>query len=286
MSFWKAFINSRGVIGLLGIFTVGATGQSALSAITGFGDGSNYSLTGYTQANDGTIIDNNPPTISSGTLTITTSSPGEARAAYYNTAQPIGSFVAQFTFQNSDSVFGAGDGFAFVLQNDPRGLTAIGGGGAGLGYGLQNDNQPPSGPPLAAVTNSAAVEFYLRNGLGATEYDTNGGADFGSATSASPVDLVDGDPILVTLTYNGSQLTETLTDELVPADTYTNTFAADLPAAVGGATALVGFTGGTGGGYSTQTISNFTFAPVPEPTSLGLLSACALGLLRRRTRRA
>ncbi len=120
------------------IAIAGLTGRSAFASISGFGDGSDYTLTGYTQDPVGDIIDTNPPTISSGDLTITTSSMGEARAAFYNTPQSIGSFTAQFIFQNSDQQFGSADGFSFVLQNDSRGTSAIGGGGAGLGYGLQN----------------------------------------------------------------------------------------------------------------------------------------------------
>jgi len=47
-------------------------------------------------------------------------------------------------------------------------------------------------------------------------------------------------------------------------------------------TAYVGFTGGTGGGFSQQDISDFTFDSVPEPASLGLLSVAPATLLRRR----
>ncbi len=270
---------------LIGALAVSAA-RSAQAVIPGFGTGSNFTLSGYSQDPNGNITDHNPPTISGGVLTLTTASQGEARAAFFNTAQPIGSFVATFTYQNdqaSEPPLGAADGFAFVIQNDPRGLTAIGGGGAGLGYGLQNNNQPPSGPPLVPITSSAADEFYLRNGTGATQFDTNGAANFGTADPTNPVDLADGDPILVTLTYNGTQLTETLTDT-VTAATFTKSYAANIPAAVGGSTALVGFTGGTGGGYSNQFISNFTFGAAPEPASLGLLGLGAAALIGRRRR--
>jgi hypothetical protein len=263
------------------IAVVGLAGRSAFASISGFGDGSNYTLTGYTQDPLGNIIDTNPPTISSGDLTLTTSSMGEARAAFYNTPQAVGSFTAQFVFQNSDQQGGSADGFSFVLQNDSRGTSAIGGGGAGLGYGLQNNNEPPTGPPLQAITPSAAIEFYLRNGTGAIEYDTDGAADFGSATPTGAVDLVDGDPILVQLSYDGSSLSETLTDETT-SDVYSASFPADIVGAVGGSTAYVGFTGGTGGGYSQQDITDFSFDSVPEPASLALLGIAPAMLLRRR----
>ena len=279
---------TRNMAMVLAVAAASSLGAGAARAtIAGFGDGSAFTLSGYTQDDSGNIVDHTSPTISSGTLTLTTPTAGEARAAYFNTAQAIGSFTAQFVYRNDASteggVGGPTDGFAFVLQNDSRGLSAIGGGGAGLGYGLQNNNQPPSGPPLTAITPSAADEFYLRNGTGATEYETGGTADFGSADATNPVDLADGDPILVTLVYDGSLLTETLKDQTT-ADTFTKSYAANIASAVGGSTAFVGFTGGTGGAFSTQTISNFTFGAVPEPASLGLLGVGALGLMGRRRR--
>jgi hypothetical protein len=87
----------------------------------------------------------------------------------------------------------------------------------------------------------------------------------------SSPDLASGDPILVSLSYNGSTLTETLTDQTT-SQTFHTSYAVDL-AGVLGSTALVGFTGSTGGGSSVQTITNFTYAPtsVPEPGSFVLL---------------
>lgn len=255
---------------------------AAHAQITGFGNGSGFTRTGFTQDNQGNIVDNTPPTISGGTLTLTTSAPGEARAAYANAPQSVGAFLAQFTYQNTpapSAPLGVADGFAFVLQNDSRGTSAIGGGGAGLGYGLMNNNQPPSGPPLTPITNSAAVEFFLRGSSGgATTFETGGAIDPNSGTPAGPVNLAGGDPILVTLAYNGTTLIETLTDQTTPANTFTTSYAANIPGAVGKPTAFVGFTGGTGGGYSTQTISGFTFAPAPEPSPVASLGIGLLGL--------
>jgi hypothetical protein len=260
------------------------------AAITGFGDGSDYTLTGITQDDSGNITDNDPPTISSGALTLTTGEGGESRAAFFNTAQAVNTFTAQFTFQytsDAASSLGSADGFAFVLQEDPRGTSAIGGGGAGLGYGLVNANQPPPpAPQLTPIVNSAAVEFLLRDGgNGATDFET-GGAISSSPASTGLVDLVGGDPILVNLVYDGVTLTETLTDETNPLDTYTTSYLADIPSAVGGDDAFVGFTGGTGGAFGTQTISNFSFDAIPEPSTnamigLGILLLLAFGRLRQ-----
>ena len=252
--------------------------------ISGFGNGTGYTLTGYTQDANGNITDNNAPTISSGTLTLTTAGAGEARAAFFNTPQSISNFTVGFTFQTAPTSFaplGPSDGFAFVLQNDSRGTSAIGGGGAGLGYGLMNNNQPPSGSPvLTAITPSAAAEFFLRNGNGAVNAETGGIIDPNSGITTGSVSLVSGDPIAVVLSYNGTTLREILTDTNNPSDIYTASYTVGLVGALGGNTAYIGFTGGTGGGYSTQTISNFTYSgTVPEPAPLAVLALGGLGLL-------
>jgi hypothetical protein len=255
--------------------------SSAHADINGFGDGSNYTLAGYTTSGS-TIVNFNPPTISSGVLTITTASDSEARSAFYNIAQPNGAFVASFVYQNdptSEPGLGAADGVAFVIQDDPRGIAnTVGGGGASLGYG----GSAPAG--YSAITPSASVQLLLRTDIGTSSaYETNGDIGFADPAKAitTPVDLAGGDPILITLTYDGaSTLTETFLDLTTAANFSTVVTNANIAATVGVSTAFVGFTGGTGGGFSTQTISNFTY--VPEPASLSLLTLAAAPLLRRR----
>lgn len=104
--------------------------------IVGFGNGSNFTLNGYDQPTGQAITNaNDPPTISSGILTITTSAAGEGRSAFYNTPQSVAGFTASFIYQDNltgESPLGVADGFAFVVQNE--GLTAVGGSGSGLGY--------------------------------------------------------------------------------------------------------------------------------------------------------
>jgi legume-like lectin family protein/PEP-CTERM motif-containing protein len=273
------------LLGLLAVMALSAC--PGFAQITGFGDGSNFTLSGYDQDNLGNIINtNDPPTISGGTLTITNLTQAQGRSAFFNTPQNISSFIASFTFQNQaadQSPLGAADGFAFVAQS--QGLHAVGGTSAGLGYTVNDAPQPPSGPAILAIAPSAAEEFYLRNGTGATQFGVNGSGTFAGATPSDPVDLADGDPVLVTLIYDGTAFTlsETLTDLANPLLTYTLTRSADIQDVVG-TTGFVGFTGATGGAFSNQLISNFTFSAVPEPTSIGLMAMGTLALVARRCR--
>jgi hypothetical protein len=204
----------------------------------------------------------------------------EAASAFYNTPQSVGAFTAQFTYQeditgdtSTAASLDPADGFAFVLQNDTRGASALGDSGEVLGYG--------SNSGTAAISPSAAIEFNIYSGRTVgTNLATNGATQVYNATGA--VNVASGDPILVNLGYDGTTLTETLTDQTT-ADFYSTSYATDLPGILGGSTAYVGFTGGTGGGVADQFIRDFSYtqsAPVPEAStvvSTGLLLVFGLG---------
>jgi hypothetical protein len=209
---------------------VGLGGASwARADLSGF---SNFTLNGGATS-DGT------------TLTLTDGAGSEARSAFNSAIQNVTSFTVTYTY--TDVGGGGADGAAFVLQNDPRGVTALGDSGGAIGY---------AGTATTKIVNSAADAFNIFNVSG-SGYSINGNKETGSTV---PVDVRSGNPIEVTLRYgNGPTLTETLHDTVTGATSF-KAYAANIPAAVGGSTALVGFTGGTGGVASTQTVSNFTFA--------------------------
>ena len=184
-------------------------------------------------------------------LTLTDGGPSEGASAFGTVPQRVTSFRATFTYQAAklSGPSGAGDGVAFVLHNDPRGVQALGEDGGGLGYGRGG-----------GINRSAAVRLALYPSSG--ENTGTGGAD-ASYGDTGGVDLRGGDPIRVTLDYDGAVLTETLTDTTT-GDSSTTDYALDIPAAVGGDTALVGFTGGSGQATAAQTVRDFTFVTLPD----------------------
>ena len=221
------------------------------------------------------------------TLTLTDGQEKEARSAFSTATQSISAFQVRFDYHATgyDPAVGGADGVAFVLQTDPRGSGAVGGAGFGLGYG-DGDNG-------SAITPSVAFELNLLR-AGGRYSDGTALVAFGATGSyASTGDFAvdSGDPLRVTLTYDGLTFTETLLD-LATSQTFTTGIQANLPSLLGSSTAFVGFTGGTGAMTSIQTISDFSYSAtlppltaVPEPASLALLAIAipvALLLLRRR----
>ena len=60
------------------------------------------------------------------------------------------------------------------------------------------------------------------------------------------------------LVYNGTNLTLTLTDT-VNGYSATEVYPINIPATVGGSTAYVGFTGGSGGSSATQNVLSWSY---------------------------
>jgi hypothetical protein len=190
------------------------------------------------------------------TLTVTTAANGQASSAFFNTPVGYQNFSASFTYTDTLGTPPA-DGIAFVLQDDPRGVNALGGGGGQLGYGTD------AGHPASPISPSFAVEFNVYQ-VSTTSVGTNGAATvpYGVANTGS-VNLASGDPINVSLSYNSVQntLVETLKDATTNA-TYSTLFSnVNLNAILlANSSATLGFTGATGGANSQQTISNFAYS--------------------------
>ncbi len=215
-----------------GVYVVQAAGSSI-----NFGNG--FSSTVGLQLNGSTVATNDTR------LQLTNGGQAEAGSMFW--AQPIGiqSFTTDFEFQLS---LAQGDGFTFTIQN--VGPTALGGGYGGLGY--------------AGIKKSVAIKFDFYNNAGegndSTGVFTNGATPTMPALDMTPsgIELNSGDSIEAHVTYDGTTLTMNLLD-LVNNRTFTLSKLINIPSIVGGNTAYVGFTGGTGGLTSSQKILTWTY---------------------------
>ena len=180
----------------------------------------------------------------------------EARSAYLSTKMNIQRFTADFMFQ----LFGAAaDGFTFVIQN--QGPTAVGAAGGGLGYGTDYYSTG------TGIQKSVALKFDLANNAGegwnSTGLYSGGMAPYGSGSvdlTPSGINLHSSDVFTAHLVYDGTNLAVTITDLSNPA-TYTGSYAVNIPGAVGGNEAYVGFTAATGWQGAVQDIVTFGFTP-------------------------
>ena len=168
-------------------------------------------------------------------------------ASSLKTPVNIQAFNTDFKFKITNP---AADGFTFTVQN--MGPTAVGFDGGSLGYG--------------GIGESVAVKFDIFQNTGDPSNDStgifvDGAAPFGPTSidlTGSGINLHSGDEMDATINYAGAALTLTITDMVTHAS-WTHPFVVNIPAIVGGNTAYVGFTGGTGGQSSTQQILNWTF---------------------------
>lgn len=281
---WKYL--SCGVPVLLALACAVPTGATTLApnTINGFSDPGGFTLNGNPDDGfGGGAIPHGVPQIIGGTLHLTTTqglpytftSMGttytsfigdEATSAFFNNKQDITHFSASFVYHYNGTnplSIGPADGFTFVLQNAFLGTTSLGNSGSDLGYG--GPQAGSQGSRQGAITPSVALEFNIFGGhpIGvALEADGITAAEQGDHLyhSAAPVDLLSGDPILVSVIYDGVNLVETLTDQTT-GQTHQDSYKIDIPQIVnpGGLNGFVGFTGGTGSGVSDQTITGFVF---------------------------
>jgi Bacterial lectin len=216
-------------------YTIGSGGGGGV----GFGSGF---TTGSMVLNGNAAI--NPPALS-----LTTTSPTfQKGSAWFPTAVNIQKFTTDFTLQLSAGSPTA-DGFTFVIQGNST--AAIGGTGGNLGYG--------------GIGKSVAVklDLYSNAGEGAdsTGLYRNGAEPATPAVdmTSSGVDLHSGHVFSVHIVYDGTNLTMTITDTTNTALTFTTSWPVNIPGDVGGNTAFVGFTGGTGGYTANQSVLSWTY---------------------------
>lgn len=227
--------------------TAGAlgTGPVVVNGGTLVVGGSRSSVTGFGAVGTDSTV-NGAANVAADVLTLTPAAGGQAGSLFFNNRVRTDAFTASFTYNASAGSGNPADGVTFTFQNDPRGATALGDGGGALGYGGG-----------AAITPSASLQLniYAPAGGGRGVTFAANGATGGPYTLTAPLELYNT-TVTVNVTYDGTNATATFNDG-------TNNFTLgpvpiDLGALVG-SQAFVGFTGGTGGEFAAQTISNFSY---------------------------
>lgn len=179
-------------------------------------------------------------------LQLTNGGTNQAGSVFWNTAINIQAFTTDFQFQLSNA---QGNGFTFTIQN--IGPTALGANAAGLGY--------------QGIQKSVAIKFnfydYNNEGSDSTGVYTHGEAPTLPTVDLSPsgIQLGSGDSIEAQVIYDGNTLTLNLHD-LVTNGNFTMSKIINIPQTVGGNTAYVGFTGGSGTLTSSQKLISWTYS--------------------------
>ncbi|HTB85947.1 MAG TPA: LamG-like jellyroll fold domain-containing protein [Candidatus Sulfotelmatobacter sp.] len=189
----------------------------------------------------------------SGVLSLTDPANGGGNGSFFfQFPLYIKAFQASFTYQAAGNM--AADGVTFCLQNDFRGVSALGSAGGQLGYG-----------GASAITPSVALELniFTGNGLGGVGYAFGANGSVNNVTAPGSVNLSGGDPIAVLINYANGQMSLTFTDAIASTSYSTVLNVGDITQNLGANTAYVGFTGSYGGQTSVQTISNFQFISIP-----------------------
>jgi hypothetical protein len=180
-------------------------------------------------------------------LQLTNGGTAQAGTAWYPDTVRVDSFTSGFDFQLPVS---DADGFTFTIQNSRKKVNALGGNTSGLGYQfIPNSVTLAFGLYQSNVTNAQTLGVY-----------TGGASPNGASIdlSGTGVNLHNGNAFHADLTYASGVLKVKLTDKTTGAST-TQSFNVDIPTAVGSTSALVGFTGSTGGLTSIQNILNWTY---------------------------
>jgi Legume lectin domain/Chitobiase/beta-hexosaminidase C-terminal domain len=244
-------------------FSTSATAQSVITINTGSTGGGSTSAVNFGSGFSGAGLQFNGHTKLNGTrlqLSDTTAT-YEVASAFWTTPVNMQTFTNDFNFQLTNP---NADGFTFTIQN--AGITAIGPVGGGLGYGPD----APGGTP--GIAKSVAIKFDLYSNAGegtnSTGLYVNGASPTTPATTlGGGVNLHSGDIMKAHMTYDGTTLTLTITDTVNPAQTFTTSWPINIPSTVGGNTALVGFTAGTGGLTAQQEIITWTYSTTSGTTT-------------------
>lgn len=158
-------------------------------------------------------------------------------------------WTASFTLMGNSMV---ADGVAFVIHNDPRGITALGATGGAQGYANIN-----------GLTNSIAVgfDFYSQPTKVKFGQGDGVGGTFSDLGTLATMSLRDGMPVktYITVSYDGSNaITITLKRADGRKESFTKT-GVDMADIINTYKAYVGVTAGTGGSTANVMVNDFVF---------------------------
>jgi hypothetical protein len=225
---------------------------------------------GFAEAS-GLVTVNGAATLSGSSLELTDGTTmQDTSAAWYAVPVDVTAFTTDFTLHLNAGGNRNGDGMTFVIQNEPPassdgsilyvsgGPNALANGGPGFGY----SGSTGTGGQVAGLLTSVAVKFDQTDGSGDTTGLYTNGADLTQNSvdmTSSGLGLASGNPLEVKLVYDGTTLTLTITDTHTKAS-FTDSWKIDIPTTVGGNTAYVGFTAGTGYATALQEVQSWTYS--------------------------
>jgi hypothetical protein len=238
--------------------TIGTTGAGQYDAqdanVIEGNTGTGVVVGGFGESDNGLAL-NGSASIQDGRIRLTDGAYNEAGSAF--AAQPIDvtHFSTTFRFKLTNAT---ADGFTFTIQGNSA--SSLGGGASGLGY--------------EGIGSSVAVKFDLFNNSGEGIDSTGLFVDGASPSepgsidlSGTGIDLHSGAIFDATVNYDGVTLAVTIADTRTGARA-SQSYTVDIPGTVGGTTAYVGFTGGTGGATAVQDILSWNgVLPANDPVN-------------------
>lgn len=185
-------------------------------------------------------------------------------------------FSTTFVFTVQSGRNYADTGFVFVIQNQPPasdwsfnnqppltadgvlrwatgGLTAVAPSNGGFGYAGNTGAGAPA-PQVAGFARSVAIKFDSSRTNGTGLY-TNGADVSQNTVTATGMTFTNGHNFQVIISYVGTTLSLSIQDITSNNTPFTDNFSVNIPSIVGGNTAYVGFTAGSGDANSQQVTS-------------------------------
>jgi Chitobiase/beta-hexosaminidase C-terminal domain/Legume lectin domain len=246
-------------------YTVGSTSSDPGS--TGSTSAINYS-SGFA-GHPSQLYLGNSSVYSGSSIELTNTSGGLQDNAWYKTPVNVQAFTTTFTWNAICPAKPAlcGDGMGFIILSNPNpsseGFNYSGSSGSQFSWSRCSSSTD------CASLKSVLVKFDLYNNSTSTGGANLTGFYSGGVEpqppqaeydmSSSGINMESGHLMKATLAYNGTVLTESVTDTVTGA-TYRNSYSANIPALVGGNTAFVGFGGSSGSATVTQNLQSWTYA--------------------------